>query len=65
VRIDVDWDLCEGHGVCAATAPELFEVTDADKVRVLNSTPPAALTDSAAAAARGCPRAALTLTSLG
>jgi len=28
MRISVDDDRCRGHGICAATAPELFELTD-------------------------------------
>ena len=27
-RICIDADLCQGHSVCAAEAPELFRVTD-------------------------------------
>jgi sterol 14-demethylase len=31
-RICVDKDLCQGHGVCAAEAPELFAVTDQGQI---------------------------------
>ena len=31
-RICVDTDLCQGHGVCAAEAPELFRVTDQGQI---------------------------------
>lgn len=29
MRIIVDHDRCEGHGVCEAAAPELFQIDDA------------------------------------
>lgn len=31
----VDWDLCDGNGVCAVEAPEVFEMDDADELHVL------------------------------
>lgn len=31
-RICVDKDLCQGHGVCAAEAPDLFAVTDQGQI---------------------------------
>jgi ferredoxin len=28
VKIDVDWDRCEGHGICAEQAPKVFSLDD-------------------------------------
>lgn len=38
-RIEVDLDLCQGHGVCEAEAPAVFQVGKDYKVRVLDPTP--------------------------
>jgi ferredoxin len=38
-RIVVDRDLCQGHGVCESEAPEVFEVSTARTVVVLDETP--------------------------
>lgn len=37
--INVDDDLCQGHGVCESEAPQLFEVGKDRKVHVLNPNP--------------------------
>lgn len=40
MRIDVDYDLCEGHGQCILAAPDLFDIPDGcEQVVVLNSEP--------------------------
>ncbi|MBY6365091.1 ferredoxin [Rhodococcoides corynebacterioides] len=28
MRVDVDWDRCEGHGMCAEVAPDVFSLDD-------------------------------------
>jgi ferredoxin len=28
MRIDVDWDRCEAHGICADQAPKVFSLDD-------------------------------------
>lgn len=28
MRIEVDWDACEGHGQCCGTAPAVFTLDD-------------------------------------
>jgi ferredoxin len=33
MRVLVDLDLCQGHGVCCSEAPDVFEM-DGDKVKV-------------------------------
>lgn len=64
MRIEVDGDRCEGHGLCEVQAPEVFEL-DADTLVHLrvDGDIPAALQDSAARAAGVCPVAAIRVVS--
>jgi sterol 14-demethylase len=63
LRVVVDRDLCQGHGVCAGEAPELFRVDPATgEVRVLLESPPAALRAKLEAAVHHCPTRALSWT---
>jgi 2,4-dienoyl-CoA reductase-like NADH-dependent reductase (Old Yellow Enzyme family) len=48
MRIEVDWELCDGQGVCAEIAPTLFEVTEDDRVHVLDPTPPVSMEETVA-----------------
>lgn len=32
MKIDVDFERCEGHGLCAAQAPALFSLDDDDEL---------------------------------
>lgn len=61
MRIDVDRDRCEGHGLCEGAAPELLHLDD-DGELVLDHPE---ITDGqrgdAEAAVRSCPVAALRL----
>ena len=60
MKIDVDLDLCQGHGVCAGEAPELFALdATTSKVVVLEANPPEALRAKLAAAVKYCPTRAL------
>jgi sterol 14-demethylase len=62
-RIVVDRDICQGHSVCAAHAPELFRTVDSDGpyplVEVLNDTPPPELLEKAELAAELCPNSVI------
>ena len=60
-RVRVDTDLCVGTGVCEATAPDLFEVTDEGTSRVLLDSVSPELFDAARRAVADCPTRALTL----
>ena len=59
MRIKVDLDLCQGHGVCAGECPEVFDVRDQPgsypQVVVLQETPPESLRTKVMEAVRGCP----------
>ncbi len=60
--IAVDWDLCKGHGNCAAEAPELFHVDERGQLTVLDPHPGPALLDKARAAEKYCPTQAIRIT---
>jgi ferredoxin len=60
VKIRVDMDLCQGHGVCAGEAPELFKLDEStSKVIVLDPAPPESLRTKLTAAAKYCPTRAI------
>jgi ferredoxin len=61
VRIVVDRQLCQGHGVCMGEAPEVFEVTRDGTLTVLLERPPEVLRKQVDAAVRYCPTGALSL----
>jgi sterol 14-demethylase len=61
-RLRVDFDLCQGHGVCAGEAPEVFRVDPATgRVELLMERPPEALRERVEKAVRYCPTHALSL----
>ena len=62
MRIDVDLDLCQGHGVCQSEAPTVFRVTDDNIVEILDPNPPEDLRKNVEEAVKNCPTQALTLT---
>lgn len=57
--IEADRDRCEGHGLCADVAPEVYELDDDAVVVVLHQAVPPELERKAEAGARVCPVAAL------
>lgn len=59
MRIDADRIRCEGHGLCADTAPEVYELDDDAIVVVRHDVVPPELERKAEAGARVCPVAAL------
>jgi len=61
MRIVVDRDLCDGHGMCEAMAHEYFELDDDDQLVILDETPPEEDRDKVHAAVQSCPALALTL----
>ena len=61
MRVIVDYDLCESNALCMAAAPEVFEVRDDDFLYVLQEEPPEDLRAKVEAAARSCPKAAITI----
>jgi ferredoxin len=61
MRIHVDYDLCEANGVCVKTAPEIFQIDDADRLRLLIAEPSTEQVEAVERAVRRCPRRALSL----
>jgi len=61
MRISVDTDLCQGHGVCESEAPAVFRVGDDRQVEVLDPSPSDDQRTAVKAAVKYCPTHALTL----
>ena len=60
-RIEVDRTRCEGHGLCAQTAPELLRLDEIGELVINGDELAAEALDRARAAVRACPVAALRL----
>ncbi|HET8930845.1 MAG TPA: ferredoxin [Acidimicrobiales bacterium] len=61
-RIVVDRDLCQGHGVCEAEAPDVFELErKATTITVLDESPPDRMRAAVEAAVKYCPTHALSI----
>jgi ferredoxin len=67
MRITIDHDRCEGHGLCQELAPEVFELDDAGSVRSWYESQdvPADLEHKASLGASVCPVAVLRISGLG
>lgn len=61
MKTTVFWDLCEGNGVCATAAPEIFEIDDDDNLIVLDENPPEHQRAALQTAVRVCPKRALVI----
>jgi len=61
MRVVVDFDLCDSNGLCAQVSPEVFRLLDDDSLLVLQQRPAPALVPAAEAAARACPKLAISL----
>ncbi len=62
MQIVADRDRCEGHGLCADTAPDVYDLDDDAVVVVLHPQVPPEFERKAEAGARVCPVAALRVT---
>jgi ferredoxin len=62
MKVHVDPELCQGHTLCAMTAPELFGLRDEDgHAYAVESEVPPELEGKARDAARSCPEQAIVL----
>ena len=62
MRIRIDADLCQVHGVCESEAPDVFVVEKgADIVTVLDPSPDASRRADVMAAVDYCPTRAITI----
>lgn len=60
MKIVIDRDLCQGHGVCCSEAPELFALDEEQgSVRVLIEEPGEEHRESLKRAAKYCPTFAI------
>ncbi len=60
MKIHVDPQVCQGHTLCAMTAPDLFALSDEDgHAHEISSDVPAGQEDLAREAARSCPEQAI------
>jgi ferredoxin len=59
MKVVVDRDLCQGHGVCESEAPELFSVSKQGVLSILDEKPPEDLRARVEQAVRFCPTGAL------
>lgn len=60
-RIELDKDLCQGHGTCEGEAPGLFEVGKDHKVVILDAQPDPSQRSAAELAVKYCPTHAISL----
>jgi ferredoxin len=61
MKVVVNWPLCDGNGVCAVEAPEVFELDDDDQLILLKEEFDEALRPKVEAAVRICPKHALSI----
>lgn len=64
MRITVDREACEAHGVCESLAPDVFELDDDELLHVVEE-PPGRHVEEARRAVQSCPKMALSLESDG
>ncbi len=62
MRVRINTEVCQGHGVCHMTAPDIFQLRDEDgQAYVESDIVPAGMEATAALAARSCPERAITV----
>ena len=61
MRIVVDRDLCQGHGVCETEAPAVFSVSKKGDLTILAESPDEALRPAVEQAVKYCPTHALAI----
>jgi ferredoxin len=65
VKVRVDPDICQGHTLCAMTAPNLFALSDEDgHAHAISEDVPEGQEGLAQEAARSCPEQAIILSVL-
>jgi ferredoxin len=64
MRAHVDLNVCQGHGVCHMSAPDVFDLDEEDGHSIVKVDPiPAELEDGAQLGADSCPERAITISS--
>ncbi len=59
MKVVVDFDLCQGHGVCEGEAPEVFKLEDNGMLTILQEQPPESLRHKLELAVKYCPTMAI------
>jgi ferredoxin len=62
VRVEVNPNICEGHGQCNAVAPEVYDLDEGGYCLIHNSEVPPDLKTQAEEGALACPVQAITVT---
>ncbi|MGH3693086.1 MAG: ferredoxin [Pseudonocardiaceae bacterium] len=62
MRVEVDPNICEGHGQCNAVAPEVYDLDDDGYCLIRNPEVPPTLHSQAQEGALACPVHAITVT---
>jgi ferredoxin len=61
MKIKVDLDLCQSHGLCVEVAPEVFELRDDGFLYIVNEAPDGSDQHKLEKAALECPTGAIAL----
>lgn len=61
MKVEVDFDRCEGHGVCMETLPEIFQVNDDGYLKLLTESVRSDQEGGVRLAVERCPARALKL----
>ncbi len=61
MKVVVDVSLCNLHGLCLETVPEVFKIGDDGVLQVLNETPSEGLRAKVDQAVRECPTGAISI----
>lgn len=61
MRVNVDADRCQGHGLCASHGPDVFELDDLGYSKAGVRDVPVGLEVQAARGAQACPERAIDL----
>lgn len=60
-KVKADFDRCESNALCAALAPETFEIDDDDYLQILDDRVTPENEEAVRQAVAACPRQALSL----
>ena len=61
MKVVVDFNICNLHGLCIETAPEVFQFGDDGALHILDETPPEGLRAKMVTAVRECPTGAISI----
>lgn len=61
MKVEIDLDLCSGDGICADLCPEVFEMGDDDKAKIIVDVVPADAEEDCRDAAESCPEGCINI----